>query len=259
MNCVPWLIYDGLEDHLPLTAGVTLVPDFTRYLDHTRNVGASSSTVSSRSHSSQQFRKNTNEQGHQKLVDQLITSLPSLPPHMCDPTNMSGNVCPICLDPLVAQSCTNHDDGKRIKQTVTVTACNHHMHRQCLATWLSKDRALSCPVCRVQVKPAQKNLQQAYEIKLDDSNSRRMALDRRQQKAEQRQHVVINHSRGEQRKQVEQNHQQNRSQPSDRSERGQVERGQGLHGFRHRWHMSNPQGWSRHWVKKSTPNSSANA
>lgn len=39
-------------------------------------------------------------------------------------------------------------------QTVTKTQCNHVMHRKCLATWLAIEPSLSCPVCRVPVKPA---------------------------------------------------------------------------------------------------------
>jgi len=46
--------------------------------------------------------------------------------------------CPICLDSF----CGSGSGGREVVRT----ACGHHFHRDCCATWLSK--STSCPVCR---------------------------------------------------------------------------------------------------------------
>lgn len=201
-------------------------------------------------HSSER-RKDAFAQEHQKKANQIIASLPSLPPHICDPADMSAKVCAICLDPLVLQPCAKRDVAKRTKKTITMTACNHHMHRQCLATWFCKDLALSCPVCRVRVKPDEENMINAYQNNVETENSSMMVLDRQQEQGQQQHQQLISYRlRLQQQNQVQEEQQRNVRRLPANSETRHPERRRGMHGFRHWSQISNTEGGRHHFVRK---------
>lgn len=250
MNCVPWLIYDGLEDHLPF--GLRDPIRNYHYFDHEQSV-ASSSAMLTRPHHSSERRAGAHGQEHQKKADHLIASLPSLQPHMCDPEEMYEKVCAICLDPLVVQSSVKSNITKINKKTITMTACHHHMHRQCLVTWLSKDVALSCPVCRVQVKP-DRSMTKANDSHVQSKNSSVVVSDIPKHQVQKRQQQISHRRRHEQQHQVQDGQQQNLSRVSSRDETAQTGRRRGLHGLRGRWQMSNMEGGRRHLLRTKNLN-----
>jgi len=53
--------------------------------------------------------------------------------------------CLICSEPL-------NDPSETIKQ---LTSCSHAFHTKCIDTWILKERHSRCPICRVDVSPAQ--------------------------------------------------------------------------------------------------------
>lgn len=67
----------------------------------------------------------------QQRATQLVDALPTVSPLPVHDTQ----TCPICLGPL------SEDDIK-------TGNCLHSIHKECLQSWMVKDKKLSCPVCR---------------------------------------------------------------------------------------------------------------
>lgn len=102
------------------------------------NDRASGTGNSSASASANTSRTSLTEGDVDELIASVVTTFPPTSSH-------DAQVCPICLDPLQSYP------------PLAALPCLHTAHAECLNMWLRKDRALSCPVCRVPARLHQPN------------------------------------------------------------------------------------------------------